>query len=174
VAGVEVGGVHVSDDGGRTWETRSDGVHDDVHELHVVGDGEYVAATGDGLYRTADGGWTWARLDGAAEQSYFRRAASLDGVVYASGALANSSTWDDADAEPVLLAARGDGRAEPVPGPGDGETVTGLTAVGSRLVAATHRGSVFARGDGGWRPVGEFPTEGPLTGRHTPVTSLGT
>jgi len=52
VAAIEVGGVHVSTDGGTTWTGRNAGVNDDVHELHVVDDGEYVAATGCGLFYT--------------------------------------------------------------------------------------------------------------------------
>ncbi|QLH81160.1 WD40 repeat domain-containing protein [Halosimplex pelagicum] len=175
VAGVEVGGVHVSDDGGETWVERrgadSEGVDDDIHELHVVGPGEYVAATGFGLFRTTDAGESWTRLDEGVDQRYFRTAFSLDGVGYAGGALANSSTWDDPDADSVLLAVR-DGSAERVEPPAADETVTGTTAVDGDLVVATHRGSVLVRREGEWVRIGDLPVPGDLTGRYTPLARL--
>lgn len=45
VAGVEVGGVHVSEDGGETWDERNEGV-DDVHHVHVVSGEEYSRRPG--------------------------------------------------------------------------------------------------------------------------------
>jgi photosystem II stability/assembly factor-like uncharacterized protein len=63
VAGVEVGGVHVSDDGGRSWVERRDGMDDDVHELHVVDSETWIAACGFGAFRTDDAGESWTRLD---------------------------------------------------------------------------------------------------------------
>lgn len=172
VAGVEVGGVHASNDGGKTWTDRSDGVNDDIHELHVVGPEEYVAATGFGLFRTRDAGKAWKRLDETVSQRYFRRAYSIDGVAYASGALANSTTWDDDDADPALFECRDDDTLQAIPIPRTDETVTGMTAVDSDLVVATHRGSLFVRNDGSWEEAGEFPVPGPLRGRYTPVTAV--
>jgi len=92
IAGVEVSGVHVSEDGGDTWTERRDGVSGDIHELHVLGPDEFVAATGFGLYHTTDTDSSWTRLDEGYDQRYFRTAFAADGVVYAGGALANSST----------------------------------------------------------------------------------
>ncbi|WP_123537956.1 WD40/YVTN/BNR-like repeat-containing protein [Halosimplex salinum] len=168
VAGVEVGGVHVSDDGGETWAERREGVNDDIHELHVVGPGEYVAATGFGLFRTTDGGESWTRLDEGFDQRYFRTAFSVDGTVYAAGALANSSTWDDPAADPELFALRDD-TLERVAFPAPDETVTGTTAVDGALVVATHRGSVFARRGDEWDRVGDLPVAADQTGRYTPL-----
>jgi hypothetical protein len=172
VAGVEVGGVHISDDGGETWTERSEGMNDDVHELHVAGPETYVAATGFGLYRSRDAGRTWTRLDDGVEQRYFRSAFSLDGTVYAGAALSNSSTWNDDDADPEFFAVRDDA-LEPVEIPRGDETVTGMTAVDGALVVATHRGSLFVKRSDGWTDVGAFPVPGPLGGRYTPVTSFG-
>jgi len=168
VAGVEVGGVHVSEDGGETWTERRHGVHDDVHELHVVGPSEFVAATGDGLYRTTDAGRSWTRLDDGVEQSYFRSALAHDGTMYAGGALSNSSTWDDPDADPALFTYQG-GPLRAVDHPRPDETVTGLTVADGAVVAGTHRGTVLAEHDDGWAVVGSFPVPGDLTGRYTPL-----
>ncbi|WP_436911057.1 WD40/YVTN/BNR-like repeat-containing protein [Halosimplex marinum] len=177
VAGVEVGGVHGSDDGGETWvelrgdDSAGDAVDDDIHELHVAGPGEYVAATGFGLFRTTEGGESWARLDEGVDQRYFRTAFSLDGTVYAGGALSNSATWDDPDADPELFAVR-DGAVDAVEFPAADETVTGMAAADGDLVVATHRGSVLVRRGGEWTAVGELPVPGDLTGRYTPLAEL--
>lgn len=186
IAGIEVGGVHVSDvhkteallsqpersssgdDGETTWSQRSNGVDNDVHELHVTGPAEYLAATGHGLFRTRDAGQTWKRLDQSVPQSYFRCAFSIDDTVYASGALSNSSTWNGADADPALFSCSSSGSLDPIPIPAEDETVTGMTAVNGELLIATHMGHLFVH-HGAWRDVGEFPVRGPLTGRYTPV-----
>ena len=169
VAGVEVGGVHVSEDGGTTWTERRKGANGDVHELHLAGPTEFVAATGFGLYRTTDAGRSWTRLDEGHEQRYFRTAFSVDGVVYAGGALANSSTWNDADADPELFVSRDGETVDPVDHPRSDETVTGLTAVDGSVVAATHGGWVLRRDSGEWTVVASFPVPGDVTGRYTPV-----
>lgn len=171
VAGVEVGGVHLSDDGGETWAERRDGVDDDIHELHAVSATEWAAATGHGLYHTTDAGETWLRLDDDVDQRYFRSVFATNGTVYAGSALANSSTWDDDDADPELF--RWEGRAlEPVSLPTTDETVTGLTSADGTVVAGTHRGTVLARRSGGWVETGQFPVPGDLTGRYTPLAAL--
>jgi hypothetical protein len=143
VVGVEVGGVHVSENRGETWTERRDGANSDVHELHLMGPDEFVAATGFGLYHTTDAGRSWTRLDETHEQRYFRTVFAVDGVVYAGGALANSSTWNDADADaaPELFVSRDGETIDPVEHPRPDETVTGLTAVDGRAVAATRGGN---------------------------------
>ena len=76
-AAVEVGGVLVSDDIGKTWQLveGSDGkpeldreyetmVHPDVHSIsvHPASSEIVTAATGGGLYRSTDGGKIWQNL----------------------------------------------------------------------------------------------------------------
>jgi len=73
-AAVEVGGVLLSDDGGRKWDLAegSNGkpdvnrelgvkIHPDVHSIsvHPSSSNIVTAATGGGLYRSIDGGITW-------------------------------------------------------------------------------------------------------------------
>ena len=63
-AGLEVGGVLKSTDGGQTWTIARDEVHPDVHSLAVHPEDPQMlfAATGGGVYRSRDGGATWERL----------------------------------------------------------------------------------------------------------------
>jgi hypothetical protein len=169
VAGVEVGGVHVSTDGGDTWTERTEGVHDDIHELHVVGPGELAAATGYGLFHTSDTGRSWTRLDQGFDQRYFRAVIAVDDVLYAAGALANSSTWEDDDTDPMLFASHDAETVEPIAHPRPDEMVTGMTAVDGVLFAATHRGTVLVRRSDEWVVSGSIPVPGDVTGRYNPL-----
>jgi hypothetical protein len=171
-AGVEVGGVHVSEDRGETWTERRDGTHDDVHELAVLGPEEFVAATGYGLFRTTDTGQSWTRLDEGYDQRYFRSVCAVDGAIYAGGALAHTSTWLEPDADPALFVSRDGERAEPVEHPRSDETVTGMTAVDGDLVAATHEGSVLRQRPDGWSVVGQLPAPDDFAGSYTPLLWL--
>ncbi len=60
-AGIEVGGVLRSDDGGKTWRLLNGGIDPDVHHLapHPTDPNTLLAATGGGVYRTRNGGQTW-------------------------------------------------------------------------------------------------------------------
>lgn len=167
VAGAEVGGVHVSDDGGDTWTERRDGTHDDVHELRVLGPEEFVAGTGFGLFRTTDAGRSWTRLDDGVDQRYVRSVFVHDGDVYAGAALASSASWDEEDADPALLVSRDGDSVERVAHPRSDEVVTGMTAVDGRLVAGTHRGSVLVRETDGWTVAGSIPVDG--SANYTPM-----
>lgn len=50
----------------------------------------------------------------------------------------------------------------------------GLLRRDGALTVATHRGSVFVRGDGSWERIRDLPVPGYLTGRYTPVTRIET
>ena len=172
VAGVEVGGVHVSRDCGETWTERREGVNDDVHELRAVGPDEFVAATGFGLFRTADAGRSWTRLDDGHEQRYFRSAAVVDGDIYAGSALAHTATWEDEDAAPVLFACRDGETLERVEHPRPDETVTGMTAVDDALAVATHRGTVMGRDGDGWTVSESLPAPDDFAGSYVPLSRV--
>lgn len=154
VAGVEVGGVHVSEDGGETWIERRSGVHDDVHHVLIRGRDHYVASCGGGLYRTEDAGESWLRLDTDVDHTYFREAFAHDGVLYAAAARSSPGTWrGERGADAALFESENDGDTlEEVPYPGQPEEVVlAWTADGDgRIVAGTNGGRVILRASGEW------------------------
>ncbi|UPV73782.1 glycosyl hydrolase [Halorussus limi] len=161
IAGVEVGGVHVSDDGGETWTERRSGVHDDVHHVLVRGPDHYVASCGGGLYRTRDAGESWVRLDDGADHTYFREAFAHDGTLYAAAARSSPGTWKgDRGADAALFESENDGDTlESVPYPGQPEEVVLSWADDDgRVVAGTNDGGVMFRSSGEWVEGGRIPS----------------
>ena len=160
-AGVEVGGVHVSDDRGETWAERSDGVHDDVHHVLVRGPDEFVASCGGGLFRTRDAGSTWLRLDDRLDHTYFREAFAHDGVLYAAAARSSPGTWrGERGADAALFESRDGGDVlDSVAYPGQPEEVVlAWTAHDDRVVAGTNEGRVIVRASETWTDGGELPS----------------
>jgi len=161
VAGVEVGGVHVSEDRGETWTERRAGVHDDVHHVLVRGPDHYVASCGGGLYRTRDAGETWVRLDDGVEHTYFRETFARDGTLYAAAARSSPGTWQgERGADAALFESEDDGDVlEPVAYPGQPEEVVlSWTADDGHVVAGTNDGRVLFRSSGEWVEGGRMPT----------------
>lgn len=175
VAGVEVGGVFVSEDRGSTWADRRidepDAPHsDDVHHVAMADSDTLVASTGTGLYRSTDVGRTWERLDADYPQRYFRESFVHDGSIYAGASPGlGSPSWED-ETDHGLFEARDDGRLERVTYPRPDEVPLGWCAVEGDVVMATHRGSLLRRGVDGWEPVGTVPTPGDVRGRYLQLT----
>ncbi|AQL44766.1 glycosyl hydrolase (plasmid) [Halorientalis sp. IM1011] len=161
IAGVEVGGVHVSDDRGESWTERRDGVHDDVHHVFVLGPDSYIASTGDGLYRTEDVGQSWSRLDTDLDHRYFREAFELDGRLYAAAARSSPGTWSGENgADAILVESTDTGETfdeRSYPG-GPAEVVLAWTAVDGEVVAGTNDGRLIRHeADGTWADAGHVP-----------------
>ena len=159
IAGVEVGGVHVSEDRGETWTERREGVHDDVHHVLVRGPEEYVASTGSGLYRTADAGRSWSRLDGGLDHRYFREAITHDGRLYAAAARSSPGTWSGENGADAALFESEDGESferATYPG-GPEEVILAWTVADGAVTAGTNGGRVVRRGEDGWRESGTLP-----------------
>ena len=176
IAGVEVGGVHVSDDQGETWTERrddvsasggssraerSDGVHDDVHHVLILGADEYVVSCGDGLYRTHDAGQSWTRLDTELNHRYFREAFELDGRLYTAAARSSPGTWSgESGADAILVESADSGeKIETVSYPGGSvEVILAWTAVDEAVLAGTNEGRFISRDeDGTWIEAGTVP-----------------
>jgi photosystem II stability/assembly factor-like uncharacterized protein len=162
VAGIEVGGIHVSDDRGETWTERRDGLQDDIHHVLVCGPDEYVASTGGGLYRTSDAGRSWRRLDTDLDHSYFREAFAADGRLYAAAARHPPPSWGGERGTDAALyeSTDGGGSFESVPYPGQPrEFVLAWTRLGrgGDLLAGTNAGRLLRRETRAWRRVGQVP-----------------
>lgn len=159
IAGVEVGGIHSSEDRGETWTERRDGVHDDVHHVLIGGPDEYIASCGNGLYRTRDAGKSWVRLDTELDHRYFREAFTLDGQLYVAAARSSPGTWSgDNGADAILVEATDHGETlETVPYPGGPEEVILAWAeADGRVLAGTNDGRLISRDeDGKWIDVGQ-------------------
>jgi photosystem II stability/assembly factor-like uncharacterized protein len=160
VAGVEVGGVHYSEDGGQTWVERRTGVHDDVHHVLVAGPDRWVAATGDGLYRTDDAGRTWARLDDGRGRRYFRESFVRDGRLYAAATAGPPPTWEGPRDTDAALYESSDGgeTLHPVEyAGGPGEFVRSWAGDGETVYAGTTAGLVLREEPERWGGVGSAP-----------------
>jgi len=173
VAGVEVGGVHVSDDAGETWQNRHiegfDAPHtDDIHHVELEDSETFVATTGSGLYRSTDAGRSWTRLDTAFSQRYFRQSFAHDGTVYAGAAPSSTASWAEDD-DHVLAVSRGGDVAELADWPTPEAVAIGWTLVEGDVVAANHQGTLLRRTSDGWERVGSVPTPGEVRGRYMPL-----
>jgi photosystem II stability/assembly factor-like uncharacterized protein len=72
LAGIELGGLMLSEDGGATWADHRPGAQRDVHSLawHPVVEGRAYEAGGGGAAWSFDGGQTWAPADAGRDRHY--------------------------------------------------------------------------------------------------------
>lgn len=174
IVGIEVGGIHVSDDRGETWTSRHitgfDAPHtDDIHHVAVADSETLIASTGSGLYRSSDTGRSWERLDTAVRQRYFREAFVHNGSVYAGGAPGSSSSWEEETDHALFVSQDGQSLARislPVPD----EVPIGWCAIGDDVVAATHRGTLLQHQPTDWQVVGTVPTPERELARYLPLS----
>jgi photosystem II stability/assembly factor-like uncharacterized protein len=147
IAGVEAGGIHVSDDGGQTWDDRRDTIVDDIHQILPITEDVWLAATGyldhnlenlglghavaeGGLHRTTDGGESWTRIDQGNDFSYIRRVFIHDGTVIFCGGEEAPPAWREDDHEVALFESTNFGRDwERVEFPGEPHEVIETWAV---------------------------------------------
>lgn len=172
VAGVEVGGVHVSDDNGETWTERRDGLETergdtlqfDVHHVLMVSADEYVVSCGGGLYRTIDAGQSWTRLDTELPGPYFQEAFSYRGILYAAAqtlppTLPMGARYRKRDVSASLFESTDGGdsfETKPYPGAPD-EFVYAWAAADERVLAGTTEGRVIVRESDTWSTLGHVP-----------------
>jgi photosystem II stability/assembly factor-like uncharacterized protein len=147
IAGVEAGGIHLSNDGGQTWLDRRDTIVDDVHQVLPISADVWLATTGyldhnlenlglghavgeGGLYRTVDAGDSWNRIDTGNDFSYIRRVFVHDGTVFFCGGEEAPPAWVNDEHEAALFESTNFGRDfERVPFPGEPHEVIETWAV---------------------------------------------
>lgn len=160
VAGVEVGGLAASEDGGETWRAVP-GVPDDVHHVVRVSADEWIVSCGTGgpggdggAFRTTDAGSTWSRLDTGA-RPYVRESVVTDRCYTAANRTA--PPWDPADA---AVYVERDGALEPVAYPGEPRSfVVSWATDDGRVFAGTNAGTVLRGRDAEWDRVGRIPVD---------------
>ena len=73
-AGIEVGGVIGTKDGGDTWQELNEGVYPDIHNMAIASDGGDVvyAATGRGFFKSENAGSSWTLATQGLHSIYMR------------------------------------------------------------------------------------------------------
>ena len=159
-AGIEVGGMVVSDDGGRGWEPANEGLTDmDIHEVLAsrAHSGMVFLACGEACFRSHDRGGHWENISPKNHDYGISVAEDKNGVVYVGAARGRPNLW-----------IRGQGAMSAILRSGDnGSTwetiVDGLkggvmhlcpTPDGNGMVAGTSDGTLLVVDDSGAREVG--------------------
>jgi photosystem II stability/assembly factor-like uncharacterized protein len=116
-AGIEVGGMLVSQDGGATWQPANDGLTDpDVHEVrasrHTAGLA-YAACGEEGLFRGEERGAHWQLVNPPGARTYGTSVVEdAGGCVYASVTRGRPNTWIRAEgADAAIVRSEDAGRS---------------------------------------------------------------
>jgi photosystem II stability/assembly factor-like uncharacterized protein len=162
-AGIEVGGILVSDDDGENWISANDGLTDpDIHQIlpSRKHDGLVVAACGEGVSRSTDCGLHWEKVTPQGSRTYGNALAEdEDGNIYLGITQDRPRTWtragraktaifksrDGADWE--LLTENMSGGVMDMCAAPDGNSVIVATAEGE-LLQVDRRGETRAIVDG--------------------------
>jgi photosystem II stability/assembly factor-like uncharacterized protein len=95
-AGIEVGGLLLSDDRGQSWKPANEGLTDmDVHEVLVCeqNKGMVFAACGDKAFRSFDRAAHWEEITPPSHDYGMSVAEDKNGVVYLGSAQGRPNTW---------------------------------------------------------------------------------
>jgi photosystem II stability/assembly factor-like uncharacterized protein len=95
-AGIEVGGLLLSDDGGKSWQAANKGLSDpDVHEVLPCEktDGLVFAACGDKAFRSFDRVAHWEEITPRSHDYGMSLAEDGEGAVYLGSATGRPNTW---------------------------------------------------------------------------------
>jgi len=197
IAGVEAGGIHISEDGGRTWKDRRDTIIDDVHQVNPISEDVWLAATGyldhnlenlglghavgsGGLWRTVDAGDSWTRIDEGNDFSYIRSVFVHDGRLHFGGGEEAPPAWVNDSHTSALFESSNFGRdLDRVEYPGephevvetwtvhDGEVVCGSGLFDVPDVRDDVEGRIMRRTDDG-----EYETVGRVPGNVSRIAAI--
>jgi photosystem II stability/assembly factor-like uncharacterized protein len=163
LAGIELGGLMRSSDGGRTWQDHRPGAQRDVHSLawHPTEPGRAYEAAGGGSAWSRDGGDTWEPADDGRDRHY-TWALAVDRTDpdcwFVSASPGPFEAHGTRPAQAALYRWRGEGPWEELDLglPRPLETMPySLAATSEGLVAAMRDGRLFLSDDQGdaWRPL---------------------
>lgn len=158
-AGIEVGGLLVSDDTGKSWEPANDGLTDpDVHEVLPSENkqGLVFAACGEGAFRSLDQAAHWEEITPGSHDYGMSVIEDANGVVYLGSAKGRPNTWiREEGANAAVLRSRDSGSHWEVVIDNLQGGVMNMcpTPDGNGIFAGTSDGTLFAIGDSGARVV---------------------
>jgi len=147
-AGIEVGGLLISDNVGKSWRAAGKTLTDpDVHEvLASKRDGLVLAACGDKTFRSRDRGESWEDITPA--HAYGMSVAEdSDGFIYLGSARGRPNTWlRDSGADAAIYRSRSaGGEWEPaIAGLGGGVMSMCAAPDGRGVIAGTSNGELIA------------------------------
>lgn len=112
-AGIEVGGILVSDNDGQSWQSANDGLTDpDIHQIlpSAKSPGLVVAACGEGVSRSIDRGAHWQKVTPSGARTYGNALAEDDrGNIYLGITQDRPRTWTRAGRANSALFKSSDG-----------------------------------------------------------------
>ena len=159
-AGIEVGGLLLSDDNGEDWRTANEGLWDrDIHQLHhCKHDPDLVmAACGEGIFRSRDRAAHWQEITPSDTRTYGTTVTETDdGSLYLGVTLGRPNTWvRKVRASAAILRSEHDGAnwktlAEDLRG-GIMDTVPDPDGPG--IIAATSEGEIMIVEETGCRTI---------------------
>jgi photosystem II stability/assembly factor-like uncharacterized protein len=156
-AGIEVGGLLLSDDGGNSWQPANRGLTDpDVHEILPCANtpGLVLAACGDKAFRSVDRAAHWEEITPPSHDYGMSLAEDGGGAVYLGSAKGRPNTWlGEAGANAAVLRSRDAGSSWNVVVEGLAGGIMSLCANpdGRGILAGTSDGALLAVDDAGAR-----------------------
>jgi len=157
-AGIEVGGVVRSGDGGQSWK-QLPGLHDDIHLVNIsqASPSRIYVATAEAPYRSNDGGNNWEMINDGLERRYTLHisAAPHDADVVLVAVSSNAGR-----SNPQLYRSADGGKHwNLIEAVGGGEDMVVAIdwdpIIENRVYAGTDGGKIYRSNDGGqqWEPV---------------------
>jgi photosystem II stability/assembly factor-like uncharacterized protein len=163
LAGIELGGLMRSEDGGETWSDHRPGAQRDVHALgwHPRVPGRAYEAAGGGAAWSDDGGATWRAADAGRDRHYTWALAVDPGDPdrwYVSASTGPFAAHGRRHAEAYVYRWESDGPWQPLDDRLAGPLASmpyALAFAGDRLFAGLADGVLYASDDRGetWRPL---------------------
>jgi photosystem II stability/assembly factor-like uncharacterized protein len=158
-AGIEVGGMLVSSDGGASWAPANNGLTDmDVHEILAARKtpGLVIAACGEKVFRSTDRAARWEEITPRTHDYGMSVAEDGKGIIYLGSATGRPNTWiRETGAEAAIFRSANAGTDwEPVVEKLRGGVMHMCAAPDANgVIAATSDGTLLAVDDSGVRTV---------------------
>ncbi len=158
-AGIEVGGMVISDDGGQSWQPANEGLTDmDIHEILASEQhpGMVFLACGEASFRSFDRGAHWKDVSPKSHDYGTSVAEDKNGVIYLGCAKGRPNLWiREEGAIAAIFCSRDKGATweKIVDGLNGGVMHMCRTPEGSGMVAGTSDGALLTIDDSGVREV---------------------